>query len=201
MSDEIIECVKCRRDFIWTEGEQRYYQEHNLNRPKRCLDCRGEKNAERRRGMRDIITPFPSDEFRVATPPPKSRNAPQKRQTRHVTQSVFLFGALAVILAIILAVILAGEFSFNASTAWFTAINGIAFCFYGCDKFLAKLGAFRIPENVLLAIALIGGTLGAFAAMQIFRHKTAKPEFQRCFWIIVAIHLILILGYLVLNRL
>lgn len=199
MSDEIIECVKCKRDFIWTEGEQRFFREHNLNRPKLCRECRAQRNSERRPGMRGINTPsFPTDEFRVFTPPPKSRNAPQSHRTRRTTQPVFLFGTLAVVLTIILIVILAGEFFFNTLTVWLIAINSTAFACYGCDKLLAKLGILRIPESVLLAVEAIGGTLGALAGMQIFHHKTAKPEFQRCFWIIAAVQLILVLGYILL---
>jgi len=201
MSDEIIECVKCRRDFIWTEGEQRFFEEHNLNRPKLCQECRTQRNSDRRPGMRDSKTPpFPTDQFRVAKPPPKSRKPPQKHRTHHMTQPVFLFGVPAVILALILTMVLAQAFSFNTLTVWFIAINGTAFLCYGCDKLLAKLGTLRIPESVLLAVEVIGGTLGAFAGMRIFRHKTAKPEFQRRFWIIAAIQLILVLGYVLLVK-
>lgn len=201
MSDKIIECVKCGRDFTWTEGEQRFFRDRNLNQPKLCQECRAQRNNERRPGMRDINTlRFPADEFRVATPPPKSRNASQRRQTRHIAQPIFLFGALAVILAIIPTVVLAGKFSFNTLTAWLIAINSTAFLYYGYDKLLAVLGTIRIPESVLLALEAIGGTLGALAGMQIFRHKTAKPEFQRRFWIIAAIQLILVLGYVLLVK-
>lgn len=38
---------------------------------------------------------------------------------------------------------------------------------------------------VLHGLALIGGSLGAYAAMRIFRHKTVKGPFRIIFWLIV----------------
>lgn len=56
-------------------------------------------------------------------------------------------------------------------------INIIAFALYGIDKFKAMKNAWRIPEATLIGIAAIGGGLGAYIGMQIFRHKTRKPLF------------------------
>ena len=39
-------------------------------------------------------------------------------------------------------------------------------------------GRTRVPERVLLLLALAGGTIGALLAMRRFRHKTAKGRFQ-----------------------
>jgi DNA-directed RNA polymerase subunit RPC12/RpoP len=57
MSDERIECVECGRAFIWSSGEQRFYQEHRLDRPKRCPNCRSHRRDERRSGMRGLVGP------------------------------------------------------------------------------------------------------------------------------------------------
>lgn len=38
--DETIRCVVCDFDFIWTAGEQQYWEQHQLSRPKRCTVCR-----------------------------------------------------------------------------------------------------------------------------------------------------------------
>ncbi|MBR2650823.1 MAG: DUF1294 domain-containing protein, partial [Clostridia bacterium] len=43
---------------------------------------------------------------------------------------------------------------------------------YGVDKLKAKLGAWRIPEKVLLGFSFFGGGLGGVIAMLLFRHKT-----------------------------
>ncbi|MBQ7076547.1 MAG: DUF1294 domain-containing protein [Lachnospiraceae bacterium] len=69
-------------------------------------------------------------------------------------------------------------------------INIIAFALYGIDKFKAMKNAWRIPEATLIGIAAIGGGLGAYIGMQIFRHKTRKPLFT----ILVPLLMILWLG-------
>lgn len=56
-------------------------------------------------------------------------------------------------------------------------INLIAFIAYGSDKFKAKQGRWRTPEAVLILLAVIGGSIGAWIGMYVFRHKTRKPKF------------------------
>ena len=60
---------------------------------------------------------------------------------------------------------------------WLILVNLVAFILYGADKSFAKKGARRIPEKTLLLWAWLGGSIGAFLGMQIFRHKTKKPKF------------------------
>ena len=55
--------------------------------------------------------------------------------------------------------------------------NTIAFLMYGVDKWNAKHELRRIPEKTLLGIAAVGGSVGAYVGMQLFRHKTRKPKF------------------------
>ena len=57
-------------------------------------------------------------------------------------------------------------------------INLIAFYLYWNDKRRAKKGKWRIPENTLLMIALIGGSVGALLGMKLFRHKTKHWKFK-----------------------
>lgn len=57
------------------------------------------------------------------------------------------------------------------------AINVIAFLAMGIDKWKAKRGAWRIPEQTLLSLVLLGGGIGGIAGMYTFRHKTKKPRF------------------------
>lgn len=57
------------------------------------------------------------------------------------------------------------------------AVNAIAFVLYGIDKWNAIHDCRRIPEKTLLGIAAIGGSIGAYVGMQIFRHKIRKPRF------------------------
>ena len=57
-------------------------------------------------------------------------------------------------------------------------INIIAFCAMGSDKQRARRGRWRIPERILFLLAVLGGSLGSIAGMQIFRHKTRHWYFR-----------------------
>ena len=56
-------------------------------------------------------------------------------------------------------------------------INIIAFFLMGMDKRKARTGAWRIPEKTLFLSAILGGSIGAIAGMQLFRHKTRHQSF------------------------
>ena len=56
-------------------------------------------------------------------------------------------------------------------------VNVLAFIFMRGDKLLARKRSRRIPEAVLLFLAVIGGSLGALLAMNIYRHKTKHNAF------------------------
>lgn len=56
-------------------------------------------------------------------------------------------------------------------------VNLITFFLYGIDKRRAVRKAWRIPESVLIGFAAIGGSVGAFLAMLVFRHKTKHAKF------------------------
>lgn len=56
-------------------------------------------------------------------------------------------------------------------------VNVAAFLMYGIDKWNAKREKRRIPEKTLLGIAAVGGSIGAYAGMRLFHHKTRKPKF------------------------
>ena len=58
------------------------------------------------------------------------------------------------------------------------AINIITFSVYGVDKLKAKKGWWRIPEATLLMLAVIGGSIGAWCGMMLFRHKTKHWKFK-----------------------
>lgn len=57
-------------------------------------------------------------------------------------------------------------------------INVIAFVTYGADKRRAIRHKWRIPEYVLILLALTGGGAGALAGMYFFCHKTRKWKFR-----------------------
>jgi uncharacterized membrane protein YsdA (DUF1294 family) len=83
--------------------------------------------------------------------------------------------------------------------SWIIGVSIASFGTYGYDKSIAGRGVTRVPEVVLHALTALGGTIGSFAAMQIFRHKTQKKPFLMVFWAIVAVQIVVIV-LLVLAR-
>ena len=79
--------------------------------------------------------------------------------------------------------------SFAATVALtYGVIGGVTFLLYGWDKLQARRAARRVPEVHLHALALLGGFGGAFAGMQLFRHKTQKPVFRVVLFLAALLH-------------
>ena len=92
------------------------------------------------------------------------------------------------------------EFSFSLTyiEIYIILISFISFCYYAYDKFQAMKNSRnipRVPEIRLLFSSLVGGVLGSFLAMIIFRHKIKKAPFMIKFFIIFIIQLIAIYFY------
>lgn len=88
-------------------------------------------------------------------------------------------------------------------------LNVITFVVYALDKFESKYRIWRIPNNTLLLLGLIGGWPFAIIAQQTFRHEInkQKPFHTRFIWS-VAFNIILmplyyfgILSYLIFESL
>ena len=58
------------------------------------------------------------------------------------------------------------------------AVNIVTFFLYGIDKYKAKKGKWRISEATLLTMAAIGGSIGAWAGMRLWHHKTMHKKFK-----------------------
>jgi uncharacterized membrane protein YsdA (DUF1294 family) len=71
--------------------------------------------------------------------------------------------------------------------AYLMLVNAAGLILMGWDKFMAKMGKTRIPEKILFLTAIVGGSIGVWLGMQIFRHKTRHAQFK------VGIPLIIIL--------
>ena len=54
----------------------------------------------------------------------------------------------------------------------------LTFVVFGMDKRKARQGRWRVPEATLLGLTALGGSIGAWLAMQLFRHKTQKKKFR-----------------------
>ena len=59
----------------------------------------------------------------------------------------------------------------------FFLLNLITFIIYGIDKFKAKKAKWRISEATLILLAVIGGSIGAWLGLQVWRHKTQHKKF------------------------
>ena len=62
--------------------------------------------------------------------------------------------------------------------SYLVVINLIAFVLYGIDKKRAIRNEHRIRESVLLWIARLGGAIGSWLGIKIFRHKTKHTKFR-----------------------
>lgn len=78
---------------------------------------------------------------------------------------------------------------------YFVCVNVLTFLVYGIDKWQARQGKWRISEATLLLLAVIGGSIGAWLGMRVWRHKTMHKKFKYGIPAILMIHIIII-GYL-----
>ena len=72
-------------------------------------------------------------------------------------------------------------------------MNVLSFLFMLTDKIKARKKQWRTPERTLLALCALGGSLGGFLAMHLFRHKTRHPRFSIGIPIMLAVHIVLII--------
>ena len=61
---------------------------------------------------------------------------------------------------------------------YLATINIVAFFIYGIDKWKAKWSKWRISETMLLALAVMGGSIGAWLGMKTWHHKTLHKKFR-----------------------
>lgn len=105
------------------------------------------------------------------------------------------FGSTTLVAAIALSIMLFLLIPSAPLLMWLVAVNLVALLTYGYDKTIAGGATTRVPESVLLSLALIGGSPGAFVGMLLFRHKTSKPTFLIPFALIVALQVALLLAW------
>jgi len=74
----------------------------------------------------------------------------------------------------------------------FLLFNVVTFCLYWWDKEAARDGHWRVSEARLLQFAFLGGSLGAFAAQRLLRHKTRKEPFRTQLMAILILHAALV---------
>ena len=79
----------------------------------------------------------------------------------------------------------------KAIAVYLIVINVAAFCMYGIDKSAAIRHKQRIPNRVLIGMAVIGGSAGALAGMYTFRHKTQKKYYTITIPVVLIIQIVL----------
>ena len=75
--------------------------------------------------------------------------------------------------------------------------NVVTFFVYGIDKWKAKHSKWRINETQLLALAVLGGSIGAWLGMKVWHHKTQHKKFKYGVPAIIIIQLALIVYFII----
>ncbi|MFA7672832.1 MAG: DUF1294 domain-containing protein [Clostridia bacterium] len=74
------------------------------------------------------------------------------------------------------------------------AMGVTGFILMGADKNKAVAKRWRIPEAVYFVISVLGGSLGCFAGIYVFRHKTRDPKFTVGIPVIIVLQVLLLIS-------
>lgn len=83
--------------------------------------------------------------------------------------------------------------------AYLVIMNIIGLAIMGIDKSRAKRHAWRISEKELFWVSIFGGSMGTWAGMYLFRHKTKRWRFVIGMPAILVLHIIV--GVFMFHRL
>ena len=99
---------------------------------------------------------------------------------------------IKIIVAVLVALLFLAYIShYNKAVAlWMLVVSVVSFVTYRTDKQAALKNAWRVPENKMHFLDLIGGWPGGLIARQLWRHKTTKTSFVVTFWLTVIINII-----------
>lgn len=75
---------------------------------------------------------------------------------------------------------------------YLTLINALGLLLMCLDKHYARKKMWRIPEQTLMVVAALGGSLGSLLGMYLFRHKTKHRKFTAGVPLFLVLHLILL---------
>ncbi|MBM7605679.1 uncharacterized membrane protein YsdA (DUF1294 family) [Metabacillus crassostreae] len=76
---------------------------------------------------------------------------------------------------------------------YYLIINVIGLALMAIDKGRAKRQEWRIKETTLWSVSLIGGALGSYIGMRLYRHKTKHTSFKVGLPLLVSLHFGLVL--------
>lgn len=115
-----------------------------------------------------------------------------KRRRPAVFHGAMAAGIVVAVIGLLFATLHLPWTWYHLLAAYLVAVTLTTFAYYGYDKWRARTGGSRIPEMVLHGLALAGGSLGAYAGMVLFRHKTVKAPFRLIFRLTVVLQVLLI---------
>lgn len=75
------------------------------------------------------------------------------------------------------------------------ALNLLTFVIMGIDKKRARNKLSRVPEKLLLLLALCGGSAGVWFGMKIFRHKTKHALFSAGIPLVISLQVLALLYF------
>jgi uncharacterized membrane protein YsdA (DUF1294 family) len=106
---------------------------------------------------------------------------PRPKRTAHTNRRrrspERLFGGIALVAFVAVLVWVTLSFDWPLIVTWPVVLTPITFLFYAFDKHQSRGSGLRVPEVVLLLLALGGGFAGGFLAMKLMRHKTQHLRF------------------------
>ena len=82
---------------------------------------------------------------------------------------------------------------------YFIIINVVSFTLFGWDKVKSMRKTYRIPENILLLVSVLGGCFGGLLAMKLFHHKTQKKKFCIVLPVLCILFVLGIISYSILD--
>ncbi|NRB21034.1 MAG: DUF1294 domain-containing protein [Rhodobacteraceae bacterium] len=86
------------------------------------------------------------------------------------------------------------DFPWLVVLLYLLAINTLTLALFALDKYRARHRRWRISEQSLLLVCLLGGTPGAYWARKRFRHKTRKQPFSSHLQMIAVLQILAGLG-------
>lgn len=78
---------------------------------------------------------------------------------------------------------------------YITLINLLGFTLMYIDKIRAINKKWRISENTLMLVSILGGSIGSYFGMKLFRHKTKHIKFSMGIPVIIIIQIFIITSY------
>lgn len=79
---------------------------------------------------------------------------------------------------------------------YLAVMNVLGLIIMGIDKTRAKKEKWRVPEKTLFLISVLGGSIGTWGGMYLFRHKTKHWYFVIGMPLIFILHLVLAGAYI-----